>query len=782
MKKKLLASMIGSVIGLSATLPGAVYAEGFTLEEVIVTSRKQEESMQDIPLAITSFDADDMTQLNVTKTQDLASFTPGLFITPAIGQSGTVATSTLRGQVQTDTIISLDPSVGWYIDDVYLARAAGTNTSMYDLERVEVLKGPQGTLFGRNTTGGAIRLITKKAEPSEGVTGFVEAGVGNYEQEKIGFGVNVPIIDDQLAIRLTALSDEVNEGFQDITIYEGSNPLSPSFLQPTGETAEGGTSDNELYRLGVTWEGIDNLRVLANYEYNKTNLTMAQKNKSTEPGFAGDAPTLPTVFPLQPTTSDFYDVAVNLAPYGLSETNTASLTVEYELNDDLTAKFVYGYRHLLSEFDADPDATAVPVSQFIFPFTQNARQNSAELQVAGYSFDEALTWVAGVYWFEESGEDFSRSGSLSGFGTGQLYNFSKSKADANESQSAFFQGTYDITHALSVTAGIRYTEDTKPIEVTSYGVGFAGTPLASNLVDLDGDGTPETATACRFDPDAPNANYDDCTWSETESYDFVSWTLGVDWEVQEDILLYAKAASSSRAGGQNIRGLDAATTQPFDVEEATDIEFGMKGVFLDRSLQVNMAYYHTFYEDIQQSSLINHPTGLITVLNNEEGGDIDGLEIDAKWIVSENLQILASANFIEWSLDKNSSGGEPILPATPTREYTLRANYFLPVDYGDWLFDINASYRNEVPGNCSSGQYCLDNFDAATSDDLLLVGARVGLDVGDTGLNVSLWGRNLTDEEYSTPGLQLFFPGSLAISNQTLGSPRTYGVEAKYSF
>ena len=243
MKFKLtrVASAVAFALGGSIAVQAPAFAEGFTIEEVLVTARKKEETLQDVPVAVTSMSADDLKALNLSDTQDLGSFSPGVHIEAAPGQGGSIAKVTIRGQVQTDTLITLDPSVGWYIDDVYLARAYGTANSLFDISRIEVLKGPQGTLYGRNTTGGAIKILTEKADPNGELSGFLTAGVGNYKSHKVGGAINIPLIPNKLAVRIAAQGDKRENGFGEVTIYD-------RFTQsPTGETSEVGTRDCLLY-------------------------------------------------------------------------------------------------------------------------------------------------------------------------------------------------------------------------------------------------------------------------------------------------------------------------------------------------------------------------------------------------------------------------------------------------------------------------------------------------------------------------------------------------------
>ncbi len=768
MKAKLtnIASAIALALGGSVATSTPVYAQGFALEEVLVTARKKEETLQDVPVAVTSMSSDDLKALNLSDTQDLGSFSPGVHIEPAPAQGGSIAKVTIRGQVQTDNLITLDPSVGWYIDDVYLARAYGTANSLFDVSRVEVLKGPQGTLYGRNTTGGAIKILTEKADPNGELSGYATAGVGNYDSYKVGGAINIPLIANVLAVRLAAQKDERQDGFGELTIYD-------RFTQsPTGEKEEVGTRDNDVYRIGVTYDPTERLSATLSMERNSSYVTMASRNFSQQPGFTGDEPTPPRYFPLTRSSTDYYDSAANYGNYSDAESDTIALALVYDLSENVQTKLVYGNRDVDTAYMSDIDGTGVPVSQFSFPFEQVASQDSIEWQFSGLAMDGFLDWIAGVYYFEEDGFDLSRSGGLSTYQNGVDYNYSYGAAE-NKSQSAFVSGTFSLTDTVNATLGVRYTEDEKAFFAQQYAV-----PLG-----VPSNPGPSSA-ACRIDSNnpPPNADFDQCTWSDSESYEFVSWTASVDWQVNEEVMTYAKAASSSRSGGQNARGLDADTSQPFFEETATDIELGVKSQLFDNSLKLNAAYYHTFYQDTQQTNLVSTPSGLITQVVNAGDADIDGIEADAQWVISPNWMLTVTAGYLDWEFDKPASGPTPILPSAPEFEGTARLNYFLPTNHGDWTFDLNASSRSKLLGNISSGQSGIDAFPAATAESLTLLGARAQLDVKDSNLNVSFWARNLEDKEYSTSGLNLFFPGSLALANRPMGEPRTFGVDVTYSF
>jgi len=798
-----------SALAAAIMAPSLAYA---ALEEVVVTARKTEESIQSIPVAASSFTADTIKNLNVTQTADLGKITPSVYIEAPGAASGTVARVTIRGQVQFDNIMTLDPSVGWYLDDIYLARPVNTNIGLFDIDRVESLKGPQGTLYGRNTTGGTIKIVTTKAETSGGISGYVTGGVGNYEQSKIGGAINIPIIEDKLAVRLAALNDKVDEGWQEVSLYNG-NPTQGALGDYIGER-KNGTKDNDLYRASVTIEPTEDLRVLLAYEQAESDISMTYGNTSQNPGatvstvFPGlaNGGALATVGQLPPPLNTIFTnlltpyfagshvayiqndknlshVYLNRPNQAWAKTKTASMTVEYDINDELATKLVYGWRDLDSWFDTDIDGTSVPFSQFIKPFEQNAEQESVEWQLTGTTMDGALDWVTGLYYFEESGQDLSYSGGIPNFLAtltsqgafpSNLYNVSITDVDKNRSRSIFFQGTLHLTDALNFTGGLRYTKDSKPITSIAYPVNFS-----------------EQQIQCRFSANSgvPNVvGAPECSWSNTDNYEYVSWTAGFDYKFAADLMGYLKASSAQRAGGQNARGLGISTnavgqtvdsTAPFNPEKATDIELGVKGTFFDYTLQVNAAYFHTFYTQIQQTDLVNHPSGLITISTNRGRGDIDGLEIETRWQVIDNLELSGSIGLLNWKFDDDTS----ILPGTPSKQAMLRAAYTVPLGFADLLFDVNYAWRDEVFGNCGGGRACVRDFDQETIDSLGLLGARVAMDFPNMGLNVALWGRNLTDEEYRNTGLQLYFPtNGITPANSTAGDPLTFGVEATYKF
>lgn len=776
-----------------------VNAAGFVLEEVVVTARKKEETLQSVPVAVTSMSADDLVALNLSQTSELGSFTPGLYIEATPAQGGSTSKVTLRGQVQTDSLITLDPSVGWYIDDVYLARAYGTTNSMFDLTQVEVLKGPQGTLYGRNTTGGAIKLNTTKADPFGEVEGFISGSYGNYDTRRLGGAINLPLIQDRLAIRLAALVDQKNDGHGEVVVKQrdDSTPLPQplnilaDYNQNIASVEQVGTRDNDVWRLGATFEATEALRFLFSYEANSSVITSPSRNLSEEEPWAGDASTTPAFLPLgRREGHGYYDAELNAINISFADTTTAALTVEYELTDSIQTKLVYGYRETDSNFISDVDGTSIPVVTSEAPFYQYAEQQSIEWQIGGLSFDGALDWIAGLYFFDEEGHDDSKVGGVLSNAGGNLYNRNRGDAE-NISQSAFISGTLTLTESLSTTLGVRATEDEKSLLATNYYVRLTGG--ADGPDHTSPDGSSNNCGMDRTNP-PPNANFNDCSWYGADTYKFISWTASVDWRITDDAMIYLKNASSSRSGGQNARGGSADSAKPFDPETATDIELGLKSTWFDSSLRINAAYYHTFYSDIQQTILTTVASGqdirLATQVYNAAKADIDGVELDTEWIITPNLKFAMTAAYLTWEFEE----GKFILPSAPELEGSARLNYLVPMDAGDLMFDLNVSSRSKSFSNTINGQDDIDNFNSATAQSLTLLGARISFDMPNNGINVALWGRNLEDKQYATTaqlvvvdagttaGLGMSTGNSVAIANAPLGEPRTYGIDIRYDF
>ena len=717
----------GATIAQTGGAAGAVTPTDqakYALEEIVVTARKKTETLQDVAASISAYTGDTLANLNITQAAELAEVTPGVTIEPPAVGNATSAKVTIRGQVQSDNLITLDPSVGWYLDEIYLARAYATNLSLFDVQRVEVLKGPQGTLYGRNTTGGAVKIVTAKADPSGEVSGFITGNIGNFDSRTIGGAVNLPLVSQKFAVRLTAQADE-RDGYAHVDL------INPATFAPEGRRAVG-DKDSDLVRVNATWLPTENLSIWAGYEHGKTELTYLHYNLVGDSLFGGRS------------SDDFYRAQLNTIPRSTANADTFNLTGEYRFTANVATKLVLGYRDVESTFDSDVDGTAVPIAGFAEPLKQQAHQFSAEWQLSAPLFNDKVDLITGLYYFSEKGSDESNSlGDLSGFLISRIYGL----ADKNESQSVFLHTTTHLTDRVDFNAGLRYTKDTKAL----YKENELFAPDGTFLLCSNSDPAVDPAT---------------CSTSREDSFKFPSWNVGFDWHVSPDLMLYVKGASASRSGGQNVRGLDAASSQPFDRETATDIEIGIKSEFWNRRARLNASYYHTFYEDIQQSNLVQTPRGLATFVVNAGKADIDGIEAELTLVVTDEFSLTTTAGYLDWKFDDYG----PVLNSAPKYEFSAAAHYEHPVSFGAFKADLNYAWRDKYFP--ATNRDTLAAFKEATVDSLGLLNGRVTFDVSAWDLSVSLWGKNLTDEEYSNVGIVIFAPPMLTINNATIGEPR----------
>jgi iron complex outermembrane receptor protein len=760
-------TMIRSKRFLAAAIAAVVAGTGIQahaqLEEIIVSARKTDESLQDVPVAVSAFDASSLQRMNVVQTSDLAKFTPSVHIEPPAAGNGTSAKVTIRGQVQSDSLITLDPSVGWYLDDIYLARAYGTVASLFDAERVEVLKGPQGTLYGRNTTGGAIKIITTRAEPSAGLEGYVTGGIGNYDARKLGGAVNIPLVDNVLAVRLVALKDKA-DGYGDVNLY--SMPIAAA-----GDTAtaaalaanptflgrkEAGDRDTEMYRVNLTWQPADTVEVVFGYEHAELDMSLIQRNIRAPFDSLASAGI--------PASTDFYTANLQSVPRSIAETDTVNLALTWDITDSLSTKLIYGWRQIESTYFSDIDAGPGSTNNFFRPAEQEGRQKSLEWQLSGTAMQEQLEWITGLYWFEEEGQDETFS---HGMATGYFFQHTYGEAE-NKSKSIFFNGTLHLTDRLNFTGGLRYSKDEKPLLKRNY----SADPLTDILF------------RCNLDASTPGFNAANCSSYASDSYEFISWQAGFDYAISDGTMAYIKSAKASRSGGQNVRGTTGPASAPFDPETATDIELGLKSQLFDNRVRFNAAVFHTFYEDIQQSRLLVGPTSTFTAVVNIAEADIDGAEFELTAAITDNLTATLTGALLNWKFKDDIS----VLPAVPSEQYSLRLDYAMPVPIGTVNFSVNYAWRDEVGGNANGTGLALGSreairlFDELTVDSLGLLSGRISLDVEQLDLTVSIWGNNLTDEEYVQAPLHFPVPVANPIINAVVGEPRTFGLDITKRF
>lgn len=566
---------------------------------IIVTAQRREQSLQDVPLAVSAFGSTELETMQVSNTLDLVNYVPNL-----IGHHntavGTANAYSMRGLSNTESISTFDPPVGTYIDDIYVSRQGANNFSLFDVERVEVLRGPQGTLFGRNTTGGAINVIM--ARPQDEFGGYAEIGYGRFNRIQLRGSVDIPLITDSLLTKVSGYYIE-SDGYVRNQI--------------TGERLNGeenwGLRGAIRARLSdsVLWD------VSADYIHNSNANLPHFYDPTTDQRITFTR--ISTENPLGPglVSSRLADnTAGNLA-----ESYSVSSNIEVEIGSDATLNVITGYRHLYQEFLTESLAgatgvvidgvnlvTARPGTGIPLASDSWHGQFSQEIKFSGSAFDGVLDYVAGVYYINETNEtDFANLVAIINGPT--FRNGDRVMSNDTEAYAGYIQGDLHATPELTLTAGIRYTDERKTIEFS---------PNANPL--------PPTSRAVPFDTqDLIDLGI------PTEQRSRV-WTprFAIQYQATDDVMLFASATRGFKSGGWNARAYSPDNAAAFTRETIWSFEGGVRSEWFDRRLTVNLTgFYFTDYDQQLPGGGLNPLTGSITYLTRNVA-DMENYGIEAE--------------------------------------------------------------------------------------------------------------------------------------------------------
>ena len=749
-----------AIIGLPAVAQDAADAESTArrLGTVTVTARKVEENLQEVPVAVTAFTGAELAEKGVVQVNDLAAFTPGLTIREA-SSNPTAPNFSMRGQIQNDVLATLDPSVGTYVDGHYWARAYGLNIDLLDVEGVQVLKGPQGTLFGRNTTGGAILVTT--ADPNfDGMSGTLEASLGNLSAQTYKGILNMPVIDDVLAVR-GAIQMSSRDGYindlvtgEDYNDRDISNARAKVLYTPTDTVRI--VLSGEWFDQNMNGPGGGTI-----YAAGLTGAFLAGVNPLAAPGTA-----FPVVVPDYVNVvkgSDGDDVALDANPFLRASSQTYNGTLTWDVGSG-QFKLIAGQRKVKSTSVLDLDGGSFGGTDLTSMHATgsgiNLEQSSIEGQYAGSLLEDRLSYVVGATYFEETGFDKTNTRTLlfavPGAGPFEL-NY-RGDID-NTSVGVYAQGTYDLTEKLAVTAGVRYSEDEKGV-TTNNSRSFV--PSGVVFQCLGG----QTPPSCQE------------TYSDT--FDDVSYTLGVDYKLTENVLVYTKYSRGYRSGGQNLR-LNGTGDLDFQPEIVKEIEAGFKGDLLDNRLRLNVAAFTNQIDDAQRSIIIAVGGANATVVQNAAKVKNTGFEVELTAILNDYFSVQAGASVIDSEYDSYVDAGVDVSDrhfiAIPESEFNLAAVYSAPIELGQLTGRLDYAWRDEYfNSEVSTGSDALQ--DAITSPASGALNARVGIDFGN-GFELAVWGRNVLDNRDNRTALYISNFGYVQGQSR---EPATYGITGTYRF
>jgi iron complex outermembrane receptor protein len=748
MKRKHLSLAIGCVLLSSAPMAwaqdGTTAAKtpatsATTLDAVKVTARKREETLQDVPVAVTAFTAETLDKMAIKDIGDLDAQVPNLTIYAARGSTSTV-TAYIRGVGQADPLWGVDPGVGIYLDDVYIARPQGALLDVFDVERIEVLRGPQGTLYGKNTIGGAIKYISRGL-PEE-TTGFASVTVGNYNQldVKAALGGSIGGQDSGLRGRVSVASMN-RDGFGENT--------------HTGQEV----SDKEINALRMQ---------LGAFSQDDFDVQFAFDYMDDQSGVRGAKMLAPNpLAPAYPPTSDRYDIRSGMKNINDTEMKGASATVNWRPNDDWAFKYVAAKRESDTETNIDFDTTPLTLVDVRAFYSDS--QVSQELQV-NYDGGGRARGVMGLYWFngDAGGQVLNHfwNPALANSLTNPLFGDTQGVVNT-KSIALYADWTFDLTDRLKLDVGARYTdEDKHAVALNRF---YTGLDYATSW-----------GTAANFD--------------KTINFKNTSPKISLDYQVTPDIMVYGLASRGFKSGGYNIRANTTSVPrsgEPFDDEQVDSFEVGSKMSFLDQRLFLNLSAFHNKYEDIQLSIFTAFDSNgdgtddnFFGDFTNAGKGTVNGVEIEYQFLPTQNWLISGNLAWLDAKYDEfltYTTTRPPVLVDVADSQHFTNAPEFsgaINVEYrtdlangGNLSARVGYSYQSEVWPTT-------DLSPLIKQDGYGLVNAGVIWKVNDAW-SLSLQGSNLADEEYRTTGYNI---GAYGVLTGFYGPPRQYSLTARYDF
>ncbi len=736
-------------------------------DPITVTARKREESVETTPIAISAFTGETLEERGAANIADVARFVPNLHIgTTAGGGSATTSSIYLRGVGQSDFLITTDPGVGIYIDGVYYARANATIMDLLDLERVEVLRGPQGTLFGKNTIGGAINFISAKPSSEGGGKVELRGGQNNYLEGR--FMVDVP------------MSETLNSRFS--ALYKTKDGYTDRIVTGEREGDDRTLAGRAMFEWSPTSDFTADLAVDYTTRDGTTAETAILQFDPTAPlatiwaalvGGPGNPPVVANVNPRESTAT-----GVNVDD---SETFGIGLTMEYDLGS-VVLKSITSARTLEAEFGRDGDGTPNA-----YVHTNNKvvqAQYSQELQLSGQGFDDRLDWVAGAYYFNEVAKDTNDVRLAEGLfnaleglpaavipltgtsvcpgpfppnvcagGAGNPLNgafdldFDISNKTNGESIALFGSGTVALTDRMNFSAGLRYTDETKDYFLSHWRVNSGTTIIAPTNV--------------------------------SDSWDSFSPKFSLDFQATDETFLYASISHGFKSGGFNGRPTTQGAVDSYDPENVWSYEAGVKTSFADRRVLLSAAAFVYDYQDLQLSSTRADNTGnLVLVVENAGAAEVMGVEAELRAMVTDNFTIDATIGLLDAEYGELNPGAtisaDLLLPRTPEFTGSFGAEY---------VFNLSDGYDLTLRGDYAhQSSQALDpaNTTALIQDDYGLLNARITLTPLNANWEVALYGTNLTDELYLVGGGSTL--DSFGTVEGNYGLPSEWGIVTKLKF
>lgn len=662
-------------------------------EEIVVTATKREQNIYEVPMSISAFSGDTIEAQGITDLVDVGKFVPNLNVTTFSAGHTSSANPFIRGIGLQDHLITTDPGVSVYVDGVYLGRQVGQNWNLTNIERIEVLRGPQGTLYGRNSIGGAINIITKTPGTEEGAR--VGAMVGSRGR------LNADVYAD------TNLTDTLAMSFSGG--FKKRDGVGDFVNLPNAGVEVGETKDtfarvalafdvSEDFSLTIAADANDGDNGLNPYTTLIDEVGLVCRNTAADPTLCANGALWNAGYRNSDTASDIYDNNTGQASqtHVSNEARGVSITANWQLSDNLETKLIASDRH--SEYKAGLDDDAFEDDFLSFPEIGDADQTSLELQLNGEygRFD----FVSGVYYFTEEGTNFQDGYIFNGAGPFDFY-----LTQEVTSTAVFGNVGFDVSDQLRVSGGLRYTRDEKDA-VTDVGTGLV---------------------------------------SGNESWNELSWDLSASFAMDNGLSVYGSIASGYQSGQFPARPFclfgNAACFVAGDNITAVNYEIGVKGQPMD-NLQMSAAVFFTDYDDLPYQVSTTQGVGFNTV-NLIVTQQSTGFEWENTLFITDAFLFHATLGYIDVSVDEQQ-GVSPVAPLTPELTFSLSPEYRMPLNSGAELtFRADYSYRDDMYGEPSSDPARFTQIESRS-----IVNVDIAWLSPDGSWTAALYGRNVTDERY----------------------------------
>jgi len=689
------------MLGLTSLNAWTVFAQssGAALDEVIVTAQRREEDLQSTPISVAAFSSERLRDLNVQDARALAEFVPNFSIGNGTGRSGDVAALSIRGVNEALLSIVADPAVGIYIDDVYYGRPQLSFLRLIDVERVEILRGPQGTLFGKNSNGGAVRYMTQRPEFGD-VSGHLSTTMGDYGRLDVSGAVNLPL-NEQFAIRVKAASLS-RDGYVDRLADDGTL----------------GIEDAVYGNVQLRWQPSERLDLNVSVDYSKSDgdlgphkvIDYYRYNGAPDfsppllsPGAAGSAAwnlqwgTSPLRYAAQIPNSLYEVAGTGIRPKLESESVGFSLNLAYDINDAMVFKAITGYREVDNFRRSDMD----DVADVYLVLDVTAREGvdfwSQEFQLSGAG--DRTNWVAGLYFSQE--EPFLRGlesrdpRALGAFGA--VINKNTSLQETAHT-GIYAQATFDLTERLALTAGVRYSEDDKTFQtgrISEWDYELVALASQLGLAPI----TVPPSLGCNPVPTGSCVSVPTVNGGDT--FDATTPRLALEYQWNDAVMTYVSASKGFKAGGTNDNPIDVGIA--FQPEEVVSYEIGVRSQFVDNRIRINATFFTMDYYDKQitvaptsaQAGFVN-PCFDRCILNAGDG-EIDGAELETLFAVTDRFELHANVATLDAAWTRVVPGAGVSLSSdfalAPELSYNAGGRFDVPTRSGatismmaDWSF------------------------------------------------------------------------------------------------